>query len=284
MKCTDVKLLLTDFATGKLSEAESDLVRSHIEACPKCRAELEEIKQILASLSALPPVHDPGEAYWASILPRISEAISHPATERQPLSATYGSRLRLVPEFLRKSLRIESRAEGHKARSRVRDIRFALAAAGALVVAAIAFNILIHRSGSPLRSDWTRQLETTLTSLDDSTLMRIQDSVAAVGGTPMEIPIATQTLTSFEPIMLSGEDSQLLHQEVSDTGLLRVVIANVIEQSPPAADLTGAGIETGLGSAAVGGDLVTSNVLEIAQLNNQEEEQLIAELEQRSGK
>ncbi|MGC9093793.1 MAG: anti-sigma factor family protein [Bacteroidota bacterium] len=252
MKCTDIKLLLTDFATEKLSQAESDLVRSHIEACPGCRAELEEIKRIFASLSSLPPVHDPGEAYWASILPRISQAISHPAPERQPLSASYSRHLRLVPEF-----------------------RFALAAAVALVVAAIAFNILIHRSRTPVRSDWARQLEATLTSLDDSTLVRIQDSLRLA---PMEIPIGTQSVTSLEPIVLSGEDVQLLHQEVTDTGLLRVVITNVVEQSPPAADLTSAEIETDLGSTVVGGDLLARNVLETAQLNKQEEEQLIAEL------
>lgn len=67
MRCRDVRIALSDPTTGI-----PPAILNHLETCESCRLEAESLGTTLRRISES-PVSGPPDAYWGSILPRISE-------------------------------------------------------------------------------------------------------------------------------------------------------------------------------------------------------------------
>src|SRR5262245_23960153 len=50
MNCDEADALLLDYAEGELDEPQSDLLRSHLEACQSCRLHLRDTKKLLGAM------------------------------------------------------------------------------------------------------------------------------------------------------------------------------------------------------------------------------------------
>ena len=76
MRIEHVKYLLPDYVLGKIEiEARSEVDR-HVESCPVCSRELEDIRGTLNSVRQYQPT-TPFPAYFNSILPRVRETLGH---------------------------------------------------------------------------------------------------------------------------------------------------------------------------------------------------------------
>jgi anti-sigma factor RsiW len=62
-RCTLIQQRLPDYPDGDLSPFWKRQVASHLEVCPECRQELEEITQVV-SLYQAQPLPDPGPEFW----------------------------------------------------------------------------------------------------------------------------------------------------------------------------------------------------------------------------
>lgn len=70
MTCLYARSHLDDFLDDDIAAADALRVKEHLEACPDCRAELEEGRLLRTLLSQQPPV-DPGPRYWSEVTPLI---------------------------------------------------------------------------------------------------------------------------------------------------------------------------------------------------------------------
>jgi hypothetical protein len=62
MNCDDIRALLPRWADrdeGGLSDEERRLVASHLETCPDCREALNDLKEAMSMVRALPPIGAP---------------------------------------------------------------------------------------------------------------------------------------------------------------------------------------------------------------------------------
>lgn len=59
MRCQDIMELLSPYLDGALTAAEREAVRAHVACCPKCSAELEELRACIGMLKELPLVAPP---------------------------------------------------------------------------------------------------------------------------------------------------------------------------------------------------------------------------------
>ncbi|MFO7956435.1 MAG: zf-HC2 domain-containing protein [Candidatus Brocadiia bacterium] len=71
MNCENVKERLGTLLDGELDAAEEAAVRAHVEACPRCAAELDELESLNQLLGAL-PAHE-GNADFAVRVRRRAE-------------------------------------------------------------------------------------------------------------------------------------------------------------------------------------------------------------------
>lgn len=71
MRCEDLQPKLSDHLDGALSPAEGAAVEGHLAGCTACRAELEDLRAVVAMLHAVPD-----EAMPAGLLGRISAALA----------------------------------------------------------------------------------------------------------------------------------------------------------------------------------------------------------------
>ena len=62
-RCTLIQQRLPDYPDGDLSPFWKRQVASHLEVCPECRQELEEITEVV-SLYQAHPLSDPGPEFW----------------------------------------------------------------------------------------------------------------------------------------------------------------------------------------------------------------------------
>jgi anti-sigma factor RsiW len=62
-RCTLIQQRLPDYPDGELSPFWKRQVTSHLEVCPECRRELEEITEVV-SLYQAHPLTDPGPEFW----------------------------------------------------------------------------------------------------------------------------------------------------------------------------------------------------------------------------
>ncbi|HKK07318.1 MAG TPA: zf-HC2 domain-containing protein [Gemmatimonadota bacterium] len=61
---------LNDFVDGLLGEPEAGRVRSHLEACERCRAEVRGLRALVEEASRLPSSVEPPAALWAAVARR----------------------------------------------------------------------------------------------------------------------------------------------------------------------------------------------------------------------
>lgn len=76
-----IRHLLDDYVTGELTEDARGPVADHIAACEICRAEVEDLKGILARAAELPKSIDPPASAWLDIRAAIERDKSAIATE-----------------------------------------------------------------------------------------------------------------------------------------------------------------------------------------------------------
>jgi hypothetical protein len=92
MKCKEIKLVLPDYARGKIDPPVRDQVEKHLAGCSGCSSEAREIQGLFVELGAIREV-PPNDLYWNTILPRIHERLS----DRSPSRSVVGN---LVPVAL----------------------------------------------------------------------------------------------------------------------------------------------------------------------------------------
>jgi len=65
-----VKMLLSDYLDGMLDEDERRQVDEHLEACPSCRKELDDLRKTVQVLAGLPSVDAP-EGFVSAVRSRL---------------------------------------------------------------------------------------------------------------------------------------------------------------------------------------------------------------------
>ena len=70
-ECAKLELLLDDHVDGSLDPALAARVEEHLAACPRCRAEVDDLRSLLAATAALPRSLDPGHDLWPGIARRL---------------------------------------------------------------------------------------------------------------------------------------------------------------------------------------------------------------------
>jgi anti-sigma factor RsiW len=73
--CNSILLDLPDFIQGKMGDSDRRSVQDHIERCPSCRKEAQNLREVFASISSERTPWAPPEAYWNTIIPRIHERL-----------------------------------------------------------------------------------------------------------------------------------------------------------------------------------------------------------------
>jgi anti-sigma factor RsiW len=76
-----IRHLLDDYITGELTEDARGPVADHIAACEICRAEVEDLKGVLARAAELPKSIDPPAGAWVNIRAAIERDRTAIATE-----------------------------------------------------------------------------------------------------------------------------------------------------------------------------------------------------------
>ena len=79
MNCDEALALLDDLRAGTLPDAEADLVRAHLSACPACSADLAFLHRLEGDIARLPGEVLPPRDLWPGIDARL--APSHPARQ-----------------------------------------------------------------------------------------------------------------------------------------------------------------------------------------------------------
>jgi hypothetical protein len=95
MTCPEVRELLSALLDGAVSVAERQAIEAHLPACAECRRELAELRETVALLKRLPPVHAPAgfvdrvveTAYRPSWPHRVADALFRPLRVKLPLEA-----------------------------------------------------------------------------------------------------------------------------------------------------------------------------------------------------
>lgn len=65
MECKQVELLLTDYAEGELSLEMNEFLADHLNNCPHCREEYEELKGIIQEIHLLSERVEPSSEHKA---------------------------------------------------------------------------------------------------------------------------------------------------------------------------------------------------------------------------
>ena len=88
MTCRKVRKLIPLAAGGDLSPRRARAVRAHLDACPACRAELEDLQTALAGFKAAAraeKVIDWSEGEWKALMARVAAGAG--ADEKAPVRA-----------------------------------------------------------------------------------------------------------------------------------------------------------------------------------------------------
>jgi anti-sigma-K factor RskA len=130
MKCTEAHPNLAAFVLGGLEAEEAAEVRHHLDSCPACQRQLEELREVNRALEAAPPPAAPSAYIKGEILSRV-RAEQLPASNK--VLAADGSSL------------LEEQRRSHRTSrfNRFKELRIVLpSAAAATLVAVMALGIL----------------------------------------------------------------------------------------------------------------------------------------------
>ncbi len=81
MRCQDVMELLSPYLDGALATEEREAVRLHVARCPKCSAELEELRACIGMLKELPLVAPP-TGFRVGLMEKIDQLPSQQASSQ----------------------------------------------------------------------------------------------------------------------------------------------------------------------------------------------------------
>ena len=105
MNCEQVREQLDDYLGGYLDEADRQAVEYHAETCVSCRADMKDLKNLLAQARQLSPGVPPAQNLWPAILEQIedSRAKSWSNANRSwlALAAVLALAVLLIPLLLR---------------------------------------------------------------------------------------------------------------------------------------------------------------------------------------
>ena len=141
MKCAEVHPNLAAFALGGLEAEETAEIRRHLDFCPDCQSELEELRKVNRALDAAPPPAVPPSYLKEEILSRVR-------AEGLPLSSEK------KPEERSSS---EEKWRSHRTSrfNRFRHLRFdilGMAAAALVAVVALGITFSLLREPPPVAS------------------------------------------------------------------------------------------------------------------------------------
>src|SRR5215204_5517425 len=126
MKCAEIHPNLAAFVLGGLETEEAAEIRQHLDSCPGCQSELQELRKVNRALDAAPPPAAPPAYLKREILSRVR-------AEQLPASNKAGR--------AEKSSSLEGQRRSHRI-SRFKELRIVLpSAAAAAVVAMIALGV-----------------------------------------------------------------------------------------------------------------------------------------------
>jgi hypothetical protein len=83
---------MDDYLDGYLDEVDRQAVERHAKSCPSCRAQLDELRDLLQQTRQLSPAVSPRRELWPGILERIDR----PGSRSQPSRSRYGLALAAV--------------------------------------------------------------------------------------------------------------------------------------------------------------------------------------------
>lgn len=75
MRCDDVRARLDDYLDGALRPGERRVVVAHLDDCPSCRAELDELQGLLRRLGSLADEIEPPRDLWPEIASRLAAPV-----------------------------------------------------------------------------------------------------------------------------------------------------------------------------------------------------------------
>jgi len=75
MKCKDLQYDYVDYIKGMLSEEEKSRIDEHLSNCPRCRVEIEKMKNVSVVLDNY-KVTEPGENFFINFIPALNLKIS----------------------------------------------------------------------------------------------------------------------------------------------------------------------------------------------------------------
>ena len=127
MKCAEIHPNLAAFVQGGLETEEAAEIRHHLDSCPGCQCELEELLKVNRALDAAPPSTAPPAYLKREILSRVR-------AEQLPCSNNAGAET---------SSSLEGQRRSHKTSrfSRFKELRIALPSVAAALVAVIALGV-----------------------------------------------------------------------------------------------------------------------------------------------
>jgi len=89
LDCDQMKSKLDGLIDGTLDEPDTRAARSHLEACPKCRAEFESTEELLVATRSLPRSIAPDRDLWLGITERIEDRrVVQGSFDRPPVGAS----------------------------------------------------------------------------------------------------------------------------------------------------------------------------------------------------
>ena len=127
MKYAEIHPNLAAFVLGGLEAEEAAEVRHHLDSCPVCQSELEELRMVNRTLEAAPPPATPPAYLKGEILSRVR-------AEQLPPSSKEGTEAS-------SSLEEKSRSRRTSRYNRFKNLRIVLPSAAAAVVAIMALGV-----------------------------------------------------------------------------------------------------------------------------------------------
>lgn len=114
MNCSGYERQMSDYLDGRLSRANEDALRFHMNGCPRCRLKIEDMQSAIRAVKSLPPASPPPEfdhqlgslltkevareLYAASWRRRVSEAFSElgELSRQRPVQLVFATSLILT--------------------------------------------------------------------------------------------------------------------------------------------------------------------------------------------
>jgi len=129
MTCAEVHSNLAIFVLGGLEAGETAEIRHHLESCPDCQSELEELRKVNRALDVAPPPEAPPAYLKGEILSRVRAARFSPSNKAGRAESS-------------SSLQEQSSSHRTSRFNRFKELRLVLpSAAAAALVAVIALGV-----------------------------------------------------------------------------------------------------------------------------------------------